>query len=118
MFIDRVSQTDTSWGKSALEYAQEAKARRRANAAKQREKFRAELKLASAAKKSAGLTQHVIHDRMMGSRHSVISTPDASKSIETVNGVKVVVHRRPYHDGRREYPMRVSLPYVSILEGE
>lgn len=114
MYTDRVSQSDTNWGQSALEYAQDAKARRRANAARQRDKFRAELKLASAAKKAAGLTQRVIHDRRMGKSHIVVVK--ASQSVEMVNGVKVVVHRKPSYDGRSVYHMRISLPYVSILE--
>lgn len=115
MYTDRVSQSDTNWGQSALEYAQDAKARRRANAAKQRDKFRAELKLASAAKKAAGLTQRVVHDRKLG-RARVSVKADVSGSVETVNGVKVVVHRKPSYDGRSVYHMRISLPYVSILE--
>lgn len=108
-----ISQADDTWGKSQIDFAHQQKTRRRMKARRQREKFRAELREASAAKRSAGLTQRVAHDRV---NHKVHIEAEAPAEIETVNGVRVVVRTKSVAQGGGWITTRISLPYVSILE--
>lgn len=106
-----LSQADDTW----TNYSNQAallKARKRERARKQREEYRQ----ASEAKRAAGLTQRVAHDRMKQLGRVAVAPPAPSLRLGEVNGTPVVIRTRFIQLGNSWASMKISLPYLKFLD--